>query len=195
MRVTVPFGKANRHREGFVMEISEGDVNKSLKPILTLLDDFPLISNELVRLIRWMKARYFCTFYDAVKIILPAGVWLRYRDYWRLSEGMDLAGNQFSYSQDSVEYKLLHELSLVEKADIDTLNKIGGDDTIHALNMLQTKGFVQIEKTAVRTVSDKTLQMVSLAMPIDEALQEEKICFRPLRCRRATMCGGFSFFY
>ena len=32
-----------------------------------------------------MKARYFCTYYDAIKTILPGGVWLRYRELWHVN--------------------------------------------------------------------------------------------------------------
>ena len=61
MRVTVPFGRGNRRSEGFVMEIAETEPDSALKPVDAVLDEAPLLSDELLRLVRWMKARYFCT--------------------------------------------------------------------------------------------------------------------------------------
>ena len=35
-----------------------------------MLDEQPLLDTSLLRLAKWMKARYFCTVYDALKTIL-----------------------------------------------------------------------------------------------------------------------------
>lgn len=43
------------------------------------------MSEKEVRLALWMRQRYFCTFYDALHTILPAAVWYRYREMWRLA--------------------------------------------------------------------------------------------------------------
>ena len=49
-----------------------------LKPITRQLDPEPILSQELLRLAVWMHDRFFCTIYDALHAILPAGVWHRY---------------------------------------------------------------------------------------------------------------------
>ena len=61
MRVTVPFGRGNRRSEGFVLGLSQGSAEPVYKPIDDVLDDAPLMGEEMLRLVRWMKARYFCT--------------------------------------------------------------------------------------------------------------------------------------
>lgn len=53
-----------------------------------MLDEQPLLDTSLLRLAKWMKARYFCTVYDALKTILPAGIWFRYRETYRLADGV-----------------------------------------------------------------------------------------------------------
>ena len=75
-RVSVPFAKGNRRREGMVFALEEESSYPSLKPLDVWLDESPILSPEELRLARWMKARFFCTYYDAVKAMLPAGVWL-----------------------------------------------------------------------------------------------------------------------
>lgn len=62
--------------------------DKPLKPVFTVLDEQPLLDASLLRLAKWMKARYFCTVYDALKTILPAGIWFRYRETYRLADGV-----------------------------------------------------------------------------------------------------------
>ena len=170
MRVTVPFGRGNRRSEGFVLETSVGEVESGYKPVDAVLDDAPLMDAELLRLVRWMKARYFCTYYDAVRTILPSGVWFRYRELWRLAEGLDAETALAAVPPDSVEALLLRELAAVGSADADALTKLGGDETAKALKSLREKALVTVEQTAVQTVSDKTQRMVSLAMDSEDAL-------------------------
>ena len=83
VRVSVPFGRGNRRTEGFVLETLCEAADKPLKPVFTVLDEQPLLDASLLRLAKWMKARYFCTVYDALKTILPAGIWFRYRETYR----------------------------------------------------------------------------------------------------------------
>lgn len=169
VRVTIPFGRGNRHIEGFVLETMNGEAVSGCKPIDAVLDDAPLMDAELLRLVRWMKARYFCTYYDAVKTILPSGVWFRYKEIWRLAEGLDAETALSAVTPDSVEALLLRELA-VREAGADTLSKLGGDGTMKALKMLRDKALVTMTRTAVQSVSDKTLRMVSLAMESEDAL-------------------------
>lgn len=75
IRVSVPFGQGNRSREGIVMELSQSEPERQLKAIEAVLDEEPVLSAEALRLAKWMRARYFCTYYDAFKTILPAAVW------------------------------------------------------------------------------------------------------------------------
>lgn len=170
MRVTVPFGKGNRSTEGFVLELAQGEGD--YKPIRSVLDDAALMDDESLRLVRWMKARYFCTYYDAIKTILPSGVWFRYRELWRITEGLDADTALAAVPPDGVEALLLRELAATREATREALVKIGGDGTDQALKALQGKALVTVEKTAVQTVGDKTLRMVSLAVSREEAMAE-----------------------
>jgi len=170
MRVTVPFGRGNRRTEGFVLEVCEGEAESGCKPLEAVLDDSPLMDAEQLRLVRWMKARYFCTYYDAVKTILPSGVWFRYRELWRLAEGLDPEAALAGLPPESAEARLLRELAAVGEAETDALAKLGGADTLRALRSLRGRVLVTVRRIAVRTVGDKTLRMVSLAMEPEEAL-------------------------
>ena len=74
MRVLVPFGRGNRRTEGVVLSLQTGDA-AGLKTVERMLDDAPILTGAQLRLAAFMKERYFCTFYEAVKAILPAGFW------------------------------------------------------------------------------------------------------------------------
>ena len=72
-RVLVPFGRGNSRRQGIVTAVSAQPA-EGLKDVLSVLDDAPVVSPAMLDVARFMKEHYFCTLYDAVKAMLPAGV-------------------------------------------------------------------------------------------------------------------------
>lgn len=73
-RVTVPFGQGNKKRIGFVFDVTDYSEGKRLKKIIGLTDDYPLLSEEMIELARFIKDRTFCTYYEAAKAMLPSGI-------------------------------------------------------------------------------------------------------------------------
>ena len=90
MRVLVPFGRGNRRTEGVVLSLQTGDA-AGLKTVERMLDDAPILTGGQLRLAAFMKERYFCTFYEAVKAILPAGFWFDEKKTLTLVHDSDIA--------------------------------------------------------------------------------------------------------
>ena len=84
-RVQLPFGRGNRPCEGIVLSVEPGD-GEGLKPVARCLDEEPLLCGWQLRLAAFMRERYFCTFYDAVRAMLPAGLWFRERAVFSLTD-------------------------------------------------------------------------------------------------------------
>jgi len=75
MRVLVPFGSGNRRCEGVILSVAQNSGQKNLKAIDSLLDESPVLFAENLKLAFWMSDRFFCTVYDALRSMLPAGMW------------------------------------------------------------------------------------------------------------------------
>lgn len=73
-RVQVSFG--NARRAGFVLSLRTGEPDTKMKPLLSLDDDEPFLTAEMVSLALWLKERTFTTTYDCLKIMLPRGLGL-----------------------------------------------------------------------------------------------------------------------
>ena len=74
-RVVVPFGKGNAKRVGIVLSAAqEVQTEQQLKPVLSVVDKQPILSPEMLDMVFWLKEMTFCTYYDAVRTILPAGM-------------------------------------------------------------------------------------------------------------------------
>ena len=84
-RVQLPFGRGNRMAEGIVLSVEEGCEDK-LKTVERCLDDMPVLSAWQLRLAAFMRERYFCTFYEAIRAMLPAGLWFQTKGSYDLTE-------------------------------------------------------------------------------------------------------------
>lgn len=71
-RVIVPFGRGNKKRTAVVIRLREGSIS-GLKALEIQADESPVLSPELIRLSLYLHDNTFCTYYDAVKAMLPAG--------------------------------------------------------------------------------------------------------------------------
>lgn len=74
VRVLVPFGKGNRKRVGMVFDVADVSELDKIKPITSVIDSQSVLTSEQLMLAHWIKERTFCTFYDAVKLMLPSGI-------------------------------------------------------------------------------------------------------------------------
>ncbi len=70
--VTVPFGKGNHKKTGYVFEITDQKPDFRIKDILEVCPD--VLNPEQRQLVLWLRENTFCTYYDAIKAILPSAV-------------------------------------------------------------------------------------------------------------------------
>ena len=79
VRVLVPFGRGNRKAVGFVARTyTEAEYNDKLKPIISVVDGESLVTEEMMRIIMWLKENTACTYYDAYKSVVPTGLPLHF---------------------------------------------------------------------------------------------------------------------
>ena len=184
VRVTVPFGRGNKRSEALILSTYEGEKKPELKSVSAVLDSAPVMDQGQMRLAFWMRERYFCTIYDAVKAILPAGLWYRIRESYHISG---------QWSEEIVETKLAGSeqaravYSAITAAggsmELEQLKGQFGDGVAAILRELGSLELVSAETTASRRLSDKLVKRVVLAVSPEEAMAsaEAKRRSAPLR--------------
>ena len=85
VRVTVPFGRGNRSAEGVVLSVSSGD-ETGLKSVAGVLDTAPVLSDTMLHLAAFLRDRCYCSFYDVIRAMLPAGLWFRTKNTVSLTD-------------------------------------------------------------------------------------------------------------
>lgn len=173
MRVLVPFGSGNRGSDGLVLALrEEADGAEGLKPITAALDPEPVLDGTAIQLALWMRERYFCTVYDAVKAMLPAGLYFSLRDWIVLKKGMDRTA-VYEAAEGSAPARQLAELLLAlgGRGDMEQIRAaFGPKDPEPAIRRLLERGAAERVTSAQRGVGDKVEKLAVLAMPAEEAM-------------------------
>ena len=174
MRVAVPFGQGNRVSDGIVLSCTDTPDTGAprLKYLLTKLDDQPMLNPEFIQLALWMRDQYFCTVYDAARVMLPAGLWFSLKDCWKISPGVDREA-AYQATEHSKQSRHLVELLFANDgwAELGQIRlAFGTVDPNPAIRLLQQHGIITHETSAARGIGDKTEQVAELALPPEEAL-------------------------
>lgn len=167
-RVLVPFGRGNRRTEGIVLAV-EPDLPGELKTVELCLDETPVLTAYQLRLAAFLRERYFCTFYDAIHAILPAGLWFRTRAQFSLTEDKTWQEKQLRKPLAMEILRFLEELG--GNADEDALRKqFPQEETLEdALDYLLKKKWLESKTDYLRRAGDKTEKIATLAVTPEQA--------------------------
>ena len=136
-RVLVPFGPKNSLREGWVIflypdsssatEVKIGSKTKKIrmKYVDSLIDSEPLLGADLLKLAHWMRGRYFCTWHQALSVMIPAGARL-------------LQSEAGSFTPKDTGKTKRAMTSLIQDDQLFELIKSGDISKQHHLNVLET---------------------------------------------------------
>ena len=190
VRVTVPFGPGNRRSEGVVIEVTEGSTD-GLKTVEQCLDKEPLVSATMLRLAAFLRERCFCTFYDAVRVMLPAGLWFRQSSTYRLTEDRGWQEKPSRRKDAMALLELLRDLG-GEAEESALRNVIPDEETFHsAIRYLTGKKWIHGQTALARKTGDKTEKIAILASSVEEAMEYAGRCLRAPMQRSVleTMCA------
>ena len=165
-RVLVPFGGGNRTRQGLLMDVEEIRAGRTgseegLKSVKAVLDQTPLLSPEMLLLARWMKERYFCTLFDAVRVMLPAG--LHYQVACSYQAARDIPPEKLEVLGEE-EKRLIAYLSrcrLPVRRD-KLLAALGYEADVDLPERMSRQGYLEKIDDAFRKIGDAMVKMVRL---------------------------------
>ena len=182
VRVMVPFGRGNKESEGLILARVQEPKLPGSKALRQVLDPEPVLDKAGIDLALWMRGRYFCTVFEAVKTILPAGLWYGLREIWSLAMEPEAARSAAVGIPGAWQV-----LDLLEKqggkADIRVLRDALGDGAEKPLKAMKKAEILACETDAKRKIADKSHRMVELAVNTEDAyaLTEPKRRSAPAR--------------
>lgn len=160
VRVMVPFGRGGR-RVGLVVALADApESDTPLKPVAAVLEEEPVLTEEGLFLLRWLRENTFCTWFDALSVLIPAGYGLRGLIGWSLVRGVPLP-EALSPTEQQVLSALKPRRKAVAAAEL--AEALGLTLDALPLERLEALGLLRREEVVERRIGDKTLQMVRLS--------------------------------
>ncbi|MBQ1265104.1 MAG: DEAD/DEAH box helicase, partial [Oscillospiraceae bacterium] len=170
MRVIVPFGRGNRRSEGIVLDVCD-EFEENLKQIERVLDEAPVLTERQLRVAAFIRERYFCTFYEAARAILPAGLWFQ-------------ATQTYEIVRDAGDWHVIAARNETALAVMQSLEDMGGctderalraqfsdEETLqNALRYLLAKKLITQGLDMAQRVGSKTERIASVCVSADEAM-------------------------
>ncbi len=162
-RVTVPFGAGNKKRQGMVFSVEADTGLEKIKPIAEQIDQSPLLTDEMLRLAQWLKENYYCTLFEAVRLMLPTGININIVRSYRLKKETE----ELLTEQETMLYNTLH--SSEAAVPHERLLAIIGEGGEKAIEALLKRQIIERTDEAVRRMGDATVKMVRLTENIEGA--------------------------
>ena len=75
--VKVPFGVRSKPVEGFILDLKaeeEMKVSFKMKSILSVENEEPIITEDDLKLINFLREEYLCKYIDAIRLLIPVGI-------------------------------------------------------------------------------------------------------------------------
>ncbi len=73
-RAFVPFGRGNNKVIALILSVYEAETADSkMKAVSAIIDDEPLLGEEMLDMAEWLKETTFCTYFDAFRSMVPNG--------------------------------------------------------------------------------------------------------------------------
>lgn len=156
MRVLVSFGRGGNSRIGLIVRMGEiSSKEHKIKPLLQIMDSEPVLSDEMLDLLEWLKENTFCTYFDALGALLPAGLKLR------ICAGYEILEPPPDVPLEKAEEELLTRMKRA-KSRLAKSKCIEFSPEI-LINSLISKGFISETYTAERGINDSTIKMLRLS--------------------------------
>ena len=159
-RVVVPFGKGNKRQIAMVFSLEEKEFDRQkTKPISSVLQDGIVLSDEMLYLAAWLKENTFCTYFDAIRTILPSGLTFSITAKYELNSGFK--DEAFLSEKEQALYNRCK--STKSNRELDFILDGCGEENEKIKKSLIAKGCINKIETVKRRVGDETEKMVRLA--------------------------------
>ena len=171
-RVIVPFGRSNNSSHGFIIELcpTAAEECTKLKYIQHIYVDQVYLSNDDIETAKFIKNRYFCTFFEAANALLPPGVWSNKSEVFVPADySLEQVCEKLGRADKKIEivkqvFSARHPLTCAE------IVKLTGIETTPThLRQLVDMRYIRSTQRLEKATADKYIRVASLTMPLEQA--------------------------
>ncbi|MBR7071711.1 MAG: primosomal protein N' [Clostridia bacterium] len=155
-RVTVPFGRGNRTKQGMIFALETVTSTEKIKPVLTVTDEVPILNAEQIQLCFWLKEHTFCSYFDAVHLLLPVGLEYRLNDFFSVSP--EFVAESMLTGQEKALFDFLKRSGETERSKLEKLF----EQSEEVIASLLFKEAILRDSVPMRRMNDLTRRCVRL---------------------------------
>ena len=178
-RILVPFGSGNKKRQAMIMELyTVYEPDCKLKTAAAVLDDYPLLTKEMIKLTASMKERFYCTYYDAVRSMLPVGINYNISSVYSLNNKADVDVDSLNEEQKAIVSFFSSRVKSIKQETL--FRRLGIDCESRAVSELLDMGLLQKKESAMRKIGDASVKMLKICGDVEEDVKltsrQKEIC-------------------
>lgn len=165
MRVIVPFGK-RKFYTGIVYKLKEEEDTSSLKPVLSLIENYPIVLPKQFLLWEWIANYYQCSLGEVFKAAIPSG--------FRIESTTYISKNQ-EFECTSLSEREQTALSFITENAVpleEVIKKSNDKNIFHIIRTLQQKNIINLSEELIPSYKAKTEIFVKINT---EAVNEEAL--------------------
>lgn len=158
-RVFVPFGP--RTVVGYVVGLSDLAEVQGVKDIASVIDKEPILTDEMLRLTKWISDNYFCSWGEAIGAAIPGGI----------KKGKENIGSRIKMTETAAEETVMTDPhDLMDEQD-KALSEIAGsieknESKTYLLHGITASGKTEVYLQAIEIVLQKGRQAIMLVPEI-----------------------------
>lgn len=159
-RVKVNFGSNKHIIDAIVISInSDCDIPKNkIKPIIEIIDDVPIVKEEMIKLGLWIRERYMCKFSDVVRLMIPSMIKYEHKIFIKV---IDTGFCEIALNKKESE---VLEILKTGKFELGKLKKLyPSSDLYLLLDNLKEKNIIEIEDEETTTKKNLYEKIISLS--------------------------------
>lgn len=153
VRVIVPFGNGNKKNIGIVINESFENFDYEIKEISEVLDNRPIVNNELLEIAFYMVKNNISDYSSAINTILPPGSIDKVIEYYSTNE---------NYMKDKTDNEELFDFLEIPRTMVEINKKFGIRYKVSEINNMVNKNLLNSEFDISGKSSIKYLEIISL---------------------------------
>ncbi len=156
-RVSINFGRGKNIIDALIVSVvSTCDYPlEKIKPVIEILDEKPIVTKEMIKMIFWIRERYICKYSDAMRLFIPAETQSAFEKHVCLKEDKEIT--EYNINKTPNQLKVIEYLKKHQSVSITQLtDKLNISRAV--INNLVKKDILQ-EKLVVDNLEKKEFQL------------------------------------
>jgi primosomal protein N' (replication factor Y) len=170
-RAVVPFGGGNRKRLALVLTVRETPETRELKELAAQVDSEPLLGEEELAMLRYLREQTFCLYFEALRAMVPPGMGVSLEARLTACRGTVLPESLSPEARGLYEYLLTQSKPVPQRALPERLGLAADHPALDEL--LEAKA-VRREEEPRRRVQDERIAMLRPAQETPQRKLTEK---------------------